>query len=123
MDPIGVVFEGFDAVGRARTVDEQGQPVDTSSSLSDSEDANGPMNSPTDLGRLLANSEEVRTCYVTKSFRFFYGRDVAAPDACSMAQLLTSFKGKAYSLSELLVALTQTDAFMYRPVLSTEASQ
>ncbi len=123
MDPIGVVFEGFDAVGRARTVDEQGQPVDTSSSLSDSEDANGPMNSPTDLGRLLANSEEVRTCYVTKSFRFFYGRDVAAPDACSMAQLLTSFKGKAYSLSELLVALTQTDAFLYRPVLSTEAQQ
>ena len=27
MDPIGVVFEGFDAVGRARTVDEMGLPV------------------------------------------------------------------------------------------------
>ncbi len=123
MDPIGVVFEGFDAVGRARTVDEQGRPVDTSSALASTEDANGPMSSPTDLGALLANSEEVRTCYVTKSFRFFYGRDVGSPDACSMAQLLTSFKGKAYSLSELLVALTQTDAFMYRPVLPTETQQ
>ena len=121
MDPIGVVFEGFDAVGRARTVDEQGQPVDTTSSLSDTDDANGPMNSPTDLGQLLANSEEVRTCYVTKSFQFFYGRDVDTPDACSMAQLLKSFKGNAYSLSELLVALTQTDAFLYRPVQSSEA--
>lgn len=123
MDPIGVVFEGFDAVGRARTADEQGQPVDTTSSLANTQDANGSMSNPIDLGQLLANSEEVRTCYVTKSFRFFYGRDVGSPDACSMAQLLTSFKGKAYSLSELLVALTQTDAFMYRPVLSTEASQ
>jgi hypothetical protein len=121
MDPIGVVFEGFDAVGRTRTVDEQGQPVDTTSSLSDTDDANGPMNNPTDLGQLLAKSDEVRSCYVTKSFQFFYGRDVDTPDACSMAQLLTSFKGKAYSLSELLVALTQTDAFLYRPIPSPEA--
>ena len=121
MDPIGVVFDGFDAVGRARTVDEQGQPVVTTSTLSNTADANGPMSSPAELGALLANSDEVKSCYVTKSFRFFYGRDVDTPDACSMAQLLRSFKGNSYSLSELLVALTQTDAFMYRPIQSTEA--
>jgi len=123
MDPIGVVFEGFDAVGRARSADEQGRPVDATSTIANTEDANGPVNGATDLGKLLANSEEVRSCYVTKSFRFFYGRDVAGPDACSLAQLLKSFKGNAYSLSELLVALTQTDAFLYRPVLSSEAQQ
>jgi Protein of unknown function (DUF1592)/Protein of unknown function (DUF1588)/Protein of unknown function (DUF1595)/Protein of unknown function (DUF1587)/Protein of unknown function (DUF1585) len=121
MDPIGVVFEGFDAVGRARTVDEQGRPIDTTSSLANTEDTNGPMNNPSDLGRLLAKSEEVKACYVTKSFRFFYGRDVETPDVCSMAQLLKSFKGNAYSLSELLVALTQTDAFLYRSLQAPEA--
>lgn len=121
MDPIGVVFEGFDAVGRARTTDEQGHPVDTTSTLSGTEDANGPLSSPGELGQLLAQSEEVKNCYVTKSFRFFYGRDVETPDACSMAQLLVSFKGNAYSLSELLIGLTQTDAFLYRPIQSPEA--
>lgn len=121
MDPIGVVFEGFDAVGRARTNDEQGHPVDTTSTLSGTEDANGALTGPGDLGQLLAKSEEVKSCYVTKSFRFFYGRDVETPDACSMAQLLVSFKGNAYSLSELLIALTQTDAFLYRPIQSPEA--
>jgi hypothetical protein len=121
MDPIGVVFEGFDAVGRTRTTDEQGQPIDTTSELDHTDDANGPINNPTELGQLLANSDEVRSCYVTKSFQFFYGRDVDSPDACSMAQLLKSFKGSAYSLSDLLVALTQTDAFLYRPVLTAEA--
>ncbi|MEO8906147.1 MAG: DUF1592 domain-containing protein [Polyangiaceae bacterium] len=122
MDPLGVVFEGFDAVGRPRTVDEQGAAVDTTSTIAYTKDANGQANSPAELGQLLANSEEVKTCYVTKSFRFFYGRDVdSSADACSMAQLLQSFKGKAYSLSELLVALTQTDAFLYRPVQSPEA--
>ena len=121
MDPVGVVFEGFDAVGRPRTVDEQGAAVDTSSTIANTLDANGPANSPAQLGQLLAQSEEVKSCYVTKSFRFFYGRDTDPADACSIAQLATSFKGKAYSLSELLVALTQTDAFLYLPVQSSEA--
>ena len=115
MDPVGVVFEGFDAVGRQRTADEQGRPIDTTSTIANTQDANGPANDPTQLGQLLANSEEVKSCYVTKSFRFFYGRDADPADACSLAQLSKSFKGKAYSLSELLVALTQTDAFQYLP--------
>lgn len=116
MDPIGVVFEGFDAVGRMRSTDEHGAAVDTTSTISRTQDANGEVASPAELGALLAKSEEVRSCYVTKSFRFFYGRDADPADACSLAQLALSFKGKAYSLSELLIALTQTDAFRYLPV-------
>jgi len=120
MDPVGVVFEGFDAVGRPRTTDEQGAPVDSTSTIGQTVDANGPVNGPADLGRMLAQSEEVRSCYVTKSFRFFYGRDADPADACSIAELAQSFKGKAYSLSEMLVALTQTDAFLYLPVQRSE---
>jgi len=122
MDPVGVVFEGFDAVGRQRTADEHGATVDTTSTIEHTVDANGPVSTPAQLGEKLGQSEEVRSCYVTKSFRFFYGRDTdATADACSLAQLSQSFKGKAYSLSELLVALTQTDAFLYLPVRSSEA--
>jgi Protein of unknown function (DUF1592)/Protein of unknown function (DUF1588)/Protein of unknown function (DUF1595)/Protein of unknown function (DUF1587)/Protein of unknown function (DUF1585) len=121
MDPVGVVFEGFDAVGRPRTADEHGAAVDTTSTISQTKDANGPVSTPAQLGEMLAQSEEVRSCYVTKSFRFFYGRDTGPADACSLAQLATSFKGKAYSLSELFIALTQTDAFLYLPAQSSEA--
>jgi len=116
MDPVGVVFEGFDAVGRSRTTDEHGAAVDTTSTITRTRDADGPVSNPAELGAMLAQSEEVRSCYVTKSFRFFYGRDADPADACSLAQLATSFKGQAYSLSELLIALTQTDAFLYLPV-------
>ncbi|HYQ45532.1 MAG TPA: DUF1592 domain-containing protein [Polyangiaceae bacterium] len=119
MDPVGVVFEGFDAVGRARSADEQGAAVDTTSTIAHTKDANGDVANPAQLGAMLAKSEEVRSCYVTKSFRFFYGRDADPADACSLAQLSQSFKGKAYSLSELLIALTQTDAFLYLPVQSS----
>jgi hypothetical protein len=120
MDPIGVVFEGFDAVGRARTVDETGQPVVLASTIGGTQDANGAVSDPTALGQLLARSDEVRGCYVTNSFRFFYGREVESADACSMARLLVDFKGTAYSLRELLVGLSRTDAFLYRPL--TEVS-
>jgi len=116
MDPVGVVFEGFDAVGRARTVDETGQPVVLTSTIGGTQDANGDVADPTALGQLLAHSDEVRGCYVTNSFRFFYGREVEQPDACSMARLLVDFKSTSYNLRELLVGLTRTDAFLYRPL-------
>jgi len=116
MDPIGVVFEGFDAVGRARTVDELGLPVVLASEVSGTQDANGPVANPAELGQRLAQSEQVRGCYVTNNFRFFYGREVEQADACSLARLLVDFKGAGNNLTELLVALTRTDAFLYRGV-------
>jgi hypothetical protein len=116
MDPIGVVFEGFDAVGRTRTVDEVGMPLMLASTISAANDANGPVANPSELGQKLAQSEQVRGCFVTNNFRFFYGREVEQADACSMARLLVDFKAKSYNLTELLVALTRTDAFLYRPV-------
>jgi hypothetical protein len=115
MDPIGVVFEGFDAVGRARTVDESGKPVDTASTISATRDLDGPVADTAQLAQALANSQAVRDCYVTQSFRFFYGRDYTAADQCSMAQLLIAFRDGQQSLSELIVALSQTDQFLYRP--------
>jgi hypothetical protein len=116
MDPIGTVFEGFDAVGRARTVDEMGLPVVLASELSGTRDADGPVANPTELGQKLAQSSQVRECYVTNNFRFFYGREVEQADACSFARLLVDFKTTEYNLTELLVALTRTDAFLYRGV-------
>ncbi len=115
MDPLGVVFEGFDAVGRPRSVDENAVPVVTSSTIEATRDADGPVADVTELGRVLANSQQVRDCYVTQSFRFFYGRDHSPADQCSMAELTIAFRDSQQSLSELIVALTQTDQFLYRP--------
>ena len=115
MDPLGVAFENFDAVGRPRTTDEIGKPVMTESIVTRTKDIDGPISGATELATKLGASEEVRQCYVRQSFRFFYGRDAQTADACSMARLLVDFSGNAYSLSELLVSLTQTDAFLYMP--------
>ena len=117
LDPVGLVFESFDAVGRFRTADENGRPISTASVLNAAASADGPVADVRELGAKLAVSPEARDCYVTQSFRFFFGRDVEAADACSIARLKTKFSEKNFSLTELLVGLTQTDAFLYRPTL------
>lgn len=120
IDPLGVVFESFDAVGRFRTEDEQGKPVDTSSTITRTLDIDGPVANAAELGQRLAQSEEARACYVLQNFRFFFGRDATEADRCSMASLAIAFRENNFSLSELVVALTRTDAFRYRPVTRPE---
>lgn len=114
LDPVGLVFESFDAVGRVRSEDEAGKPIDTRTVISATQDANGEVTNARELGALLAASAEARECYVTQSFRFFFGRDVEPADACSMQRLNRTFSEKGFNLAELLVALTQSDAFLYR---------
>lgn len=120
MDPIGVVFEGFDAVGRARSRDEQGQPIDSTSQIAGTRDIDGDVSDAVGLGQRLAASQEVRDCYVLQAFRFFYGRQYTTADHCSMAKLQIAFRDADQSLSELIVALTQTDQFLYRPAPELE---
>jgi hypothetical protein len=114
LDPIGVVFENFDAVGRYREKDESGDPIVSTSTISATRDANGAVASVRELGALLAASTEVRECYVKQTFRFFFGRDVEVADHCSIQRMNTAFTERNQNLAELLVALTQTDAFLYR---------
>jgi hypothetical protein len=114
LDPIGVVFENFDAVGRYREKDESGDPIVSASTISATRDANGAVASVRELGALLAASTEVRECYVRQTFRFFFGRDVEVADRCSIERMNAAFTEHNQNLAELLVALTQTDAFLYR---------
>jgi hypothetical protein len=115
MDPLGVPFESFDALGRLRSEDEQGNAVETAGAISHTRTSNAPVADAIELSARLAESDEVRACFATQAFRFFYGREEGDDDRCSIEQLVSAFERSNYSIQELLVALTQTDAFLYRP--------
>ena len=51
---------------------------------------------------------------MTQWFRFAYGRAESADDTCSLGELGNAFSDAGYDIRKLLVALTQTDAFLYR---------
>jgi hypothetical protein len=113
MDPIGFGFENYDGMGRWRTVD-QGQPVDAHGTLSAS-DIDGPFNGAVDLAGKLAQSQEMNDCVATEWFRYAMGRGETPDDACSMAALKGTFASAGFDIRELLIAISTSDAFRYRP--------
>jgi hypothetical protein len=61
-----------------------------------------------------------RDCFATNWYRYSFGRQEQPEDTCSLGQLKARFEASGGDLKELLVALTQTDSFLYRPAM-TEA--
>lgn len=119
MDPIGFVFESYDALGRYRERDGEA-PIDSSGWISGSEDADGDVANARELAERLAASEQVRDCVATQWFRFGFGRFEAPADACSIAEAQEIFAASDGDLRELLVALTQTESFLQRRAIEVE---
>jgi len=119
MDPIGLAFEGFDAIGKYRTT-ENGVTIDLSGSLLGSAGGaiDGPFTGVRELATRLAGSDQVRDCVATQWFRYAAGRTEEVPDGCSLTTLQDAFGASGGDLGELVVAMTQTDAFWYRAPLS-----
>jgi len=112
MDPVGLGFEHFDGAGRWRD-DENGQPVDARGELMET-DVDGAFDGTNELAARLTTSDQVRACIATEWLRFAIGRGETDADVCSEERLLDRLRVTNGSLTELVVALTQTDAFMYR---------
>jgi hypothetical protein len=113
MDPLGLGLENFDAVGRYRS-EEAGKPVDASGEIFGTDDINGPFNGAVELAGKLASSSMTRSCMVKQWFRYSYGRGEAQIDACSLDALGRALTASNGNLRDLLLRLTQTDAFQYR---------
>jgi hypothetical protein len=115
MDPIGLAFEGFDAIGKYRTT-ENGVTIDLSGNIAGSRggEVDGAFNGVRELATKLAGSDQVRDCVATQWFRYAAGRTEEVPDGCSLTTLQDAFGAAGGDLNELVVAMTQTDAFWYR---------
>jgi hypothetical protein len=110
IDPIGLAFETFDAVGVHRT-SENGKPIDARGEIVGLEGAT--FEGAAGLGKLLAGRRVARACAVTTWFRYAYGRAEQRRDACSLDVLERRFEASGGKLRDLLAALVETDAFLY----------
>jgi hypothetical protein len=112
IDGLGFGLEQFDTIGRMRSMD-RGLPVDSSGEVNDTRDINGKFNGGAELAKMLARSEQVRDCAPSQWLRYALARPEAGQDACSVAQLKGSFAASGGNLRDLLLAVTQTDAFLH----------
>jgi hypothetical protein len=113
MDPIGLAFESFDAIGQHRT-QEGGVTLDTSGEIVGATEPAlmGAFANVRELGAKLGESSTVRDCLAAHWFRFGSGRNEAEADACSLGTMRQAFAQG--DVLELIAATTQTDAFWFR---------
>jgi hypothetical protein len=116
MNPIGYVFEGYDAVGHPRTTDN-GKPVDTSGALTGT-DVDGPLTGPEDLAAKLAQSHAARECFSRHWFQFAFGMSLDTdPARAVLSKEAAGFVQGSQSVRDFMVALVRSDIFStrYRP--------
>lgn len=113
MDPIGLGLEGFDAIGRARTLDE-GLPIDTSGRLPSGQ----TFRDAVELAQILADDPRLARCAAEKLFTFALGRTPAdgtvATDAARLDGLTAALNADGGRLRALITAIVDSDAFRYR---------
>ena len=118
IDPIGLAFEHFDAVGGYRSEYPNGALVDAAGSLASPA---GEFEDATGLLQLLADDGEVQTCYAQQWLSYAIGRNVGRDDRCSVHALRSALEAGGTTVQDLLVSVTQTDAFRFRQRPELEA--
>ncbi len=105
INPPGFAFEGFDAIGQARTT-ENGVPVDTAASMVlDGREVS--FAGPVELVDLLARSEEAHRCYAGRWIEFAFGRPLALEDTSTWDAMAS----RSLPVADIVAALVKSPAF------------
>ena len=111
IDPLGFPFENYDAIGQWRT-QAQGEPVDNLGQLPDGTEFSGVV----ELARLLSDGAYYPTCVTDKVMTYALGRAMGDDDECAIDDIATVHVTADASISDLLWAVVQTDAFLMEEV-------
>ena len=111
IDPVGLAFENFDAIGQWRE-QEQGKPIDVSGELTGT-DVTGALVGVVPMTAKLAESQEVATCFVRQWFRFAFGRAESDSDDARIGTIAGGFATAQGKVQALMIGLTTTPDFRY----------
>jgi hypothetical protein len=114
INPIGLAFENYHAIGRFRT-HENDAPIDASGSI-DLGEGEVQFSNAVELVEHVATSRKARECYSLQWYRAVLGRREFSEDACGLAVMNEVANQTEGDLRQMLLAVVQTDAFRYRRV-------
>jgi hypothetical protein len=114
IDPPGLAFEHFDALGRYRDGYASGKAIDPSGTLPDMGSGAVSFRGPADLMEALTHDPRVAECFAKNVFRFALSRAETPDDQCALQALSDALQSSDGRLADALLALTTTDAFTHR---------
>jgi hypothetical protein len=108
MDPVGFLFEHYDAIGRYRS-DELGKPVDATGFLA-SAAGDTRFENAVALGRHLGTLDAAQRCFVERLDSYVHGEPHDEAESCRARSLLARFKRTGGDiLDAFLAAITDHD--------------
>jgi hypothetical protein len=111
MDPIGFALDNFDAVGKWRTVDDSGTPIDASGVFPDGTKFDGV----TGLQHLLLRRPEQVVRTLTENLlTYSLGRSLAYYDAPTVRTIVREAARGDYRLSSLVMGIVKSTPFQMR---------
>jgi hypothetical protein len=113
MDPLGFGLENFDAIGRWRTTDEAGNPIDSSGTLPDGTTFTGPA---AFRQALLARSDEFVSALTEKLLIYAIGRGLEGFDMPAVRAITRQAAPAEYRWSSLIAAIVKSVPFQMRTI-------
>jgi hypothetical protein len=108
MDPVGFGLDHFDAAAAYRTT-ENGQPIDTTGTLTDGTAFDGLAQ----LGAVLRKEAVAGPCFVSKMYQNSLGRTALTLDDAAIMALAKQFSDGQNHADQLLLNLVSSDSFRF----------
>jgi hypothetical protein len=111
MDPLGFALEEFDAIGRRRSVGEDGEPIDVSTVLPDGVRFHGVAG----LSRyLVSRPDELTRTIVEKLLTYATGRTMEYYDMPAVRAISREAASHDYRWSSVVLAIVKSVPFQMR---------
>lgn len=108
MDPIGFAFEGYDAIGAYREIDELGLAIDATSEIEGTAVASG-----IEVGTVIAELPQASECIARRFYEHAGAHLVESGEKDAVQAVIDEFVLSDYDFRSLVVALVVNDGFRY----------
>jgi hypothetical protein len=113
LDPIGFGLEKFDAIGRWRDRDSNGQPIDSTGELPGAKQFSGPA----DLKAIIASRDaDVARNIVEKLLAYALGRKLEGYDEIVVENLVSELAPQGYRMRDLINGVITSYPFTHRRI-------
>ena len=121
IDPLGFPFDHFNEHGSYRE-SWDGFAIDTAGEITATARSNATVQGPAELIDQLADSPEVRACFVRQLFTFVHGRAPGMEDQCVLEDLTQKFEASGGHIRQLMSQMMTAEHSWHRTPLFDEVS-
>jgi hypothetical protein len=113
-DPYGLALQTYDGIGRYRTMDAQGYPIEPSVTLP-ANAGGGIAKDAIDMQRQIASSPAFASCVAKNIFNWALAEGVpVTPNSCATARVVEGFEAGDQTFSSLLQQIAVSEGFTQR---------